>query len=860
MSGQVRRKLGVEEEFQLIDLETRRLTPRAPELLSRLPDDGYVDELQQCVVEVNSGVFDTLEGLRADLTRRRQILVDTAAEMGIGVVAAGAVPLTAPQAMGVTETPRYRRMLADYQLLTREQLICGAQFHVDIPDRDEGVRLAHRLEAYLPLFLALSASSPFWADGSDTGYASARTLVWTRWPSTGPFAPVDTAAEYDQLVEDLVASGVITDPGMLYFDLRLSTKAPTLELRTCDSCPSLDTVILIAGLYRAVVERETRLMEAGEPPFRVASTLLRAAQWRAARSGLEGVLVDLTRPAPIPATRAIRWLVGVVRPELEAMGDWDLVSDLCHKVLHAGSSAARQRQALRRRGKLTDVVDMLIAETSGELPSAPQSDGLLAGYGQGPHGAGDTYDEAVAADGRVRAPYREVVDTMARLGPIHLRERQFAAELESGAHGLMFLATGRDRPEVFRTDLLPRIIPAAEWEELAPGLAQRALALNAFIDDVYGARAVMRDGVVPPEVLDRAPGYRQSGIVQAHGRVRAHVIGLDLVSTGAGEWLVIEDNLRVPSGIGFAVASRTLLDRYVPELPRPDGLLDVDGVAAMLYETLLAAAPPHASPRGEAPPAVALLSIGSSDSAWFEHQMLASGMGVPLLRPSDIAVEDGICYRYEGGERHRVDVLYLRMDEDMLLSSAGCDGVPLRAGLLGAVHRDNLTLANALGNGVGDDKAVYAFVPAMIDYYLGEEPLLAQVPTYLCAEREQRDTVLNRLETLVVKPCDGFGGSGITIGSEATDEDLAERRTELVHHPERYIAQEIISLSTHPTFDGTSLVPHHVDLRVFVHLRGHGEDMTAHVVPAALTRVAPLGSLVVNSSRGGGAKDTWILS
>lgn len=211
MSG---RKLGVEEEFHLIDAETRRLVTRAPELLEQLPGDVYVEELQRCVVEVNSGVFLHLADLRADLTHRRRVLVDTAAELGVGVVAAGAVPLSVPAEMAVTETPRYRRMLADYQLLAREQLICGTQVHVDVVDRDEAVRIANRVVPYLPIFLALSASSPFWADGTDTGYASMRSLVWSRWPTTGPAAPVESAAEYDRLIADLVASGVISGPGI----------------------------------------------------------------------------------------------------------------------------------------------------------------------------------------------------------------------------------------------------------------------------------------------------------------------------------------------------------------------------------------------------------------------------------------------------------------------------------------------------------------------------------------------------------------------------------------------------------------------------------------------------------------------
>ena len=273
------RTMGVEEEFHLVDLKTRRLTARAPELLGVL-SDSYVAELQRCVVEMNSGVVDTLDGLRADLQSHRKVLVDAAAKLGMGVVAAGAVPLSVPAEMQVTQTVRYRQMLADYQLLAREQLICGTQVHVGIDDRDESIVVANRVSAYLPTLLALSASSPFWADGSDTGYSSVRTLVWQRWPTTGLAAPVSSAAEYDKLVSDLVTSGVIVDAGMVYFDVRPAVAAPTLELRVCDSCPSVDTIVLIAGLFRALVEREVVGLRAGVPAVEVSPPLGRAARCR----------------------------------------------------------------------------------------------------------------------------------------------------------------------------------------------------------------------------------------------------------------------------------------------------------------------------------------------------------------------------------------------------------------------------------------------------------------------------------------------------------------------------------------------------------------------------------------------------
>ena len=260
-------------------------------------------------------------------------------------------------------------------------------------------------------------------------------------------------------------------------------------------------------------------------------------------------------------------------------------------------------------------------------------------------------------------------------------------------------------------------------------------------------------------------------------------------------------------------------------------------------------------------PAVALLSAGREDPAFFEHKFLAEQMGVALVAPSDLSVRDRKAFRHIGSGSQPVDVIYAPMDEDMLLSSTAHDGMPLRPGLLEALTAGNLTIVNALGNGVADDKAVYAFVPAIIEYYLGERPSLAQLPTWICAERAQRDYVLDHLGELVVKPIDGMGGSGVLIGPEATDAAFEVRRRELLIRPERFIAQELVALSTHPTFDGDGMYPHHVDLRAFVHLRpASGASVTAHLMPAALTRAASRGSRIVNSLSGATSKDTWILT
>lgn len=874
MTSDVRR-VGVEEEFHLVDLRTWRLTARAPELLEILPADGpYVAELQRCVIESNSGVHSSLAALRDDLAANRSVLVEHAAQLGVGVVAAGSVPLAVPADLRVTETPRYRRMLADYQLLAREQLICGTQVHVDVRDRDEAVGIAMRLTRDIPTLLALSASSPFWSDGTDTGYASARTLVWQRWPTTGPFPEVNNASDYDAEIDRLIRSEVITDSGMVYFDVRPSARVNTLELRVCDSCPSVDTIALIAGLFRAMVLREAARLD--EPPVDVPSpTMYRAAIWQAARSGLEGDLIDVVKAQPRPAVEVVTTLIEDLRAELESTGDWETVTELADRALLAGSSSSRQRRVLRRQGRFTSVVERLAAETAGTVAPlvTPDLEGsLLVGYGShgevaaeeavgdeasGLHGA---YDEAVAPDLTARAGYEDILGGLTGLGAIELRKRQYSIEREQSIAGVTFRVTGQARAQLFPLDVVPRVINAADWEVIGAGLAQRARALNSFILDVYGQQNILRDGVVPIEALDRAPGYRQTGRLPSWQQVRTHICGTDVVSSGPGKFLVLEDNLRVPSGIAYAISNRRLMHEFLPELETPVDTLSVEGLPAMVRDTIAAAAPPDAHPDG----IDIMLSSGWKDSAWFEHSLLSAEAGLPLATPEDLSTategpDTGRIFYHHGATRTPVNTAYVRMDEDMLLSSSGHDGKPLRKGILDGLIRGRFSIANALGNGVGDDKAIYAYVPDMIRYYLGEEPGIEQVPTWLCAERNQRDYVLENLDQLVVKPIDGLGGSGITIGPECSEKELAERRLELLTQPERFIAQEVVSLSTHPTFEGNGLYAHHVDLRVFVHLRSDADgSIAAHVAPAALTRVAPAGSMIVNSSRGGGGKDTWI--
>ncbi|HKH56547.1 MAG TPA: carboxylate--amine ligase/circularly permuted type 2 ATP-grasp protein [Propionibacteriaceae bacterium] len=831
--------LGAEEELHLIDLATSKLSARAPQLLSRLPPQNYAAEIQRTTVETNTEVVDSLAGLRHELLRLRRGIVDVAAADSMGIAAVGTAPTSAFADFELTTTGRYGRMQEQYRLLVDEQLICGLQIHVGVSDRDLAVQIMQRVAADLPILLALSASSPYWNE-QDTGYASIRSIIWQRWPTAGATGRLRSAREYDELITDLINTGVIADEKMAYFDVRPSAHVPTLELRTCDACPLVDDAIAIAGLFRAMVRAAEQNIANGRPFDPVPPPVHRAAIWQAARAGLTGMLLDNSRhPRPLPARRAVKSLLWRLRPQLHELGDWDAVKELVKNTLARGNSADRQRAAYAERGGLQDVVSLVVEETQGP-PGGPQP--AVAPLRRYRVRAGD---EAVGPSYRPRPVYADMVEYFRRTGERELNSLKQARREWIDNSGLTFGVNGEKRR--FSVDLVPRVITPHEWQALRVGLIQRARAIELFLRDVYGAQRIVADGTVSKELVEGSPGWRPEAARLPSGAVRAPIMGFDLVRNEFGGWRVLEDNVRNPSGAAYAIAIRDLMDACVPDLPRPSGLLSPASALPVLRDCLLA----HAPPGGTA----ALLSSGPSASAWFEHRLLAERGGLLLVLADDLAVQSREVRHRDSGER--IDALYLRLDVELIdLVDAG--GRPIGAEIFDIAAAGGVVLANAPGNGVADDKAMYCYVPELIGYYVGEHPSLEAVPTYRTSDEAEARTVLDRVGELVTKPVNGHGGIDVLIGPDASAAEVAARRRAISANPSAWVAQEVVALSSHPTLSGTSLQPRHVDLRAFVYLRGtEPEDCT--LADLALTRVAPEGSLVVNSSRGGGAKDTWII-
>ena len=471
------------------------------------------------------------------------------------------------------------------------------------------------------------------------------------------------------------------------------------------------------------------------------------------------------------------------------------------------------------------------------------------------------FDEMNATGTSVREHYRAYGHWLSQQPREVMHARREEAEMIFRRVGITFAVygdkdSGEGTERLIPFDLIPRVIPAHEWREMEKGLKQRVTALNRFIHDVYHGQEIVKAGIVPADQILSNAQFRPEMIgVDVPGGVYSHISGIDIVRAanpdGSGNYYVLEDNLRVPSGVSYMLENRKMMMRLFPDLFASHRIAPVAHYPDLLLETLR-----EVAPNGVNDPTVVVLTPGMYNSAYFEHAFLAQQMGVELVEGQDLFVKDNFVFMRTTRGPKRVDVIYRRLDDDFLDplvfrpdSSLGCPG------LLSVYRAGNVTLSNAVGTGVADDKSIYAYVPKMIEFYLGEKPILNNVPTYLCREADDYKYVLDHLDELVVKEVHGAGGYGMLVGPAASKAEIAAFREQLVANPSNYIAQPTLSLSTCPTFVESGVAPRHIDLRPFV-LSGKSVQMVA----GGLTRVAlKEGSLVVNSSQGGGTKDTWVL-
>jgi len=464
------------------------------------------------------------------------------------------------------------------------------------------------------------------------------------------------------------------------------------------------------------------------------------------------------------------------------------------------------------------------------------------------------YDEMLDWTGDPRVHCRQYYEWLRGQPAEALARKRAEADALFHRVGITFAVYGENEgtERLIPFDIVPRILPAAEWSQLEAGLKQRVRALNAFIADVYHEQRILKAARVPPEQILCNPQYRpEMQGVNLPGGIYAHISGIDIVRDQEGVFCVLEDNLRVPSGVSYMLENRKMMMRLFPELFARDIVEPVEHYPDVLLENLKSVAP-----LGVTDPTVVLLTPGAYNSAYFEHAFLAQQMGIELVEGQDLFVRDAVLYMRTTQGAERVDVVYRRIDDDFLdplsFRLDSTLGVP---GLLTAYRAGHVTIANAIGTGVADDKSIYPYVPEMVRFYLDEEPLLANVPTWVLRREEDRAYTLAHLRELVVKEVHGAGGYGMLIGPAASSAQIEEFRARIKAHPERYIAQPTLALSTSPTLVAQGLAPRHIDLRPFVL---SGREVT--VVPGGLTRVALTeGSLVVNSSQGGGTKDTWVL-
>jgi len=466
------------------------------------------------------------------------------------------------------------------------------------------------------------------------------------------------------------------------------------------------------------------------------------------------------------------------------------------------------------------------------------------------------FDEMTEGGGGIRAPYEKIAEWLDSVPREQLQQRRLEAELFFRRGGITFAVYGDAQGEerIIPYDIVPRVLARAEWEHLARGLEQRVKTLNLYLADIYGPQNAIKAGIVPPDLVWQNPAYRpeMAGIEVPHG-VYVHIAGIDVVRVDGDDFYVLEDNARTPSGVSYMLEGREISIRLMPELFSQHRVAPIENYANELLSSLRSVAPRNSG----ADPTVALLTPGQYNSAYYEHSFLADKMGVELVEGRDLTVKDEVVYMRTTEGPKRVDVIYRRIDDEFVdpltfRPDSGL-GVP---GLFAAYAAGNVTLANAIGTGAADDKVIYSYIPDLIRFYLGEEPILKNVPTWRCREPEALQYVLDHLAELVVKETHGSGGYGMLVGPHASSSEIETFRALLKANPEGYIAQPTLSLSTCPTFVESGVAPRHVDLRPFVLSGSDG----VRIVPGGLTRVAMRdGSLVVNSSQGGGLKDTWVI-
>jgi uncharacterized circularly permuted ATP-grasp superfamily protein len=467
----------------------------------------------------------------------------------------------------------------------------------------------------------------------------------------------------------------------------------------------------------------------------------------------------------------------------------------------------------------------------------------------------NAYDEMFAGPDQLHPQYEPLFERFCSLPIEELQRRKHAAELSFLNQGITFTVYGREdqSEQIFPYDLVPRIITAAEWATVERGLTQRITALNLFLRDIYNEGRILKDGIVPRELVYSCKHFRRQMVgLQVPRNVYVAICGTDLIRMEDGEFVVLEDNLRVPSGVSYMLTNRRVMKRIFPQLFRSYNVRPIEQYTQLLLGTLRSLAP-----EGRPEPNIVLLSPGVFNSAYFEHAYLARQMGIELVEGRDLVTHDNIIYMRTTSGLRRVDVIYRRVDDDFIdpMAFRG-DSILGVSGLFNAYRAGNVTLANAFGTGVADDKALYAYVPSIIKYYMSEEPVLQNVKTYLMTEPKSRQHVLQNLDKLVVKAVGESGGYGMLIGPQSTAEQREDFARKIEADPRNYIAQPTISFSRSPCLIGDDLEARHVDLRPYIL---YGDKV--NVVPGGLTRVAlKRGSLVVNSSQGGGSKDTWVLS